>query len=134
MLKKGILNPHINSLLARVRHNNLLVIADRGFTNFPGVEIVDLSLIDGIPTVLQVFNAIKPNFDICQLMMAEEFLLENTKEVQDLYKNAFGNIPISYEPSADMKKRVPKAIGIIRTAETIQYSNMLLFSGRVDEE
>jgi len=123
MLKKGILNPHINSLLSRVRHNNLLVIADRGFTNFPGVE-----------TVLQVFNAIKPNFDICQLMMAEEFLLENTKEVQDLYKNAFGNIPISYEPSADMKKRVPKAIGIIRTAETIQYSNMLLFSGRVDEE
>ena len=134
MLKKGILNPHINSLLARVRHNNILVIADRGFTNFRGVEIVDISLIDGIPTALQVFNAIKPNFDICQVMMAEEFLLENTKEVQERYRNAFGNIPVTYEPSADMKKRVPEAIGIIRTAETIQYSNMLLYSGRVEQE
>ena len=31
MLNKGILNPHINSLLARLRHQNMLVIADRGF-------------------------------------------------------------------------------------------------------
>ena len=31
MLKTGILNPQLNSLLSRVRHTNLLVIADRGF-------------------------------------------------------------------------------------------------------
>jgi D-ribose pyranase len=29
MLKTGILNPHINALLSRVRHTNTLVIADR---------------------------------------------------------------------------------------------------------
>lgn len=131
MLSKGILNPHINSLLARVRHNNMLVIADRGFTNFPQVEIVDLSLVDDIPTVLQVFNAIKPNFDICQIYMASEFKLENPAEVQAMFQNAYNNIPITFEPSDQMKKRVPQAIGIIRTADTIQYANMLLVSGRV---
>lgn len=131
MLSKGILNPHINSLLARVRHNNLLVITDRGFTNFPGVETVDISLVDNIPSVLQVFEAIKPNFDICQIFMAEEFNLENTTEVQERFKNAMGNIPITFEPYPDMKKRVPGAIGIIRTGDTIQYANMVLISGRV---
>lgn len=131
MLSKGILNPHINSLLARVRHNNLLVIADRGFTNFPGVETVDISLVDDIPSVLQVFEAIKPNFDICQIIMAEEFKLENTKEVQDRYSTAIGNIPVDFIASDDMKKRVPGAIGIIRTGDTIQYANMILISGRV---
>jgi hypothetical protein len=30
MIKTGILNPQINSLLSRVRHTNTLVIADRG--------------------------------------------------------------------------------------------------------
>ena len=72
MLKTGVLNPKINSIIAQVRHNNLLVIADRGFTFYPQVEIVDISLVDDVPTVLQVFNAIKLNFDICEIFMADE--------------------------------------------------------------
>ncbi len=133
MLNKGILNPHINSLLARVRHNNLLVIADRGFTNFPDVETVDITLVDDIPTVLQVFNAIKPQFDICQIYMASEFQLENTPDVQEKYRTACGKIPTTFEASDKMKKRVHDVIGIIRTADTIQYGNMLLVSGRIGE-
>jgi len=54
MIKTGILNPQILSLLARVRHTNTLVIADRGFPFWPTIETVDISLVDGIPTVLQV--------------------------------------------------------------------------------
>ncbi len=131
MLKTGILNPQINSLLSRVRHNNLLIICDRGFTNFPQVEIVDISLVDDVPTVLQVFNAIKSNFDISEIIMADEFKLENTEEIQEKVRNAAGNIPITFEPSAAMKSRAPLAVGIIRTGETIQYANMILVSGRV---
>ena len=131
MLKTGILNPKINSLIARVRHNNLLVIADRGFTNYPQVEIVDISLVDGVPAVLQVFNAVKPNFDICEIYMADEFKLENTAEVQESFFKAVGNIPVTFEPSAVMKTRVPQAVGIIRTGDTIQHANMILVSGRV---
>ena len=88
---------------------------------------------DDIPSVLQVFEAIKQNFDICQIFMAQEFKLENTAQVQDMVKKAVGSIPMSFEPSDDMKKRVPKAIGIIRTADSIQYANMLLVSGRIEE-
>ena len=131
MLRTGILNPKINSLVARVRHNNFLVIADRGFTYYPQVEIVDISLVDDIPTVLQVFNAIKSNFDICEIYMANEFKLENTTEVQQSYSKAVGSIQVTFESSADMKKRVPKAVGIIRTGDMIQYANMILVSGTV---
>ena len=56
MQKSGILNPALLSLLARVRHTNLLVIADRGFPYWPALETVDISLVDGIPSVLQVVN------------------------------------------------------------------------------
>lgn len=133
MLNKGILNPEINYLLSRVRHMNSLVIADRGFTYYPEVETIDISLVDGIPTVLQVLEAIKPTFDICQIYMAEEFLKENTKAVQDDFRKAFGRIPATFEGYMAMKSRVPDAIGIIRTADTIQYANMLLVSGRVEE-
>ena len=40
MLKSGILNPQINSLLSRVRHTNTLVIADRGFPFWPMRPII----------------------------------------------------------------------------------------------
>ena len=59
MLKTGILNPHILSLLARVRHTNALVIADRGFPFWPDLETVDISLADDIPSVLQVLAALR---------------------------------------------------------------------------
>jgi D-ribose pyranase len=131
MLRTGILNPQINSLISRVRHNNLLIIADRGFTYFTQVEIVDLSLVDNVPTVLQVFNAIKPNFDIYEIIMANEFKIENTAALQKTFRNAMSGITLTFEPSADMKKRVPQAIGIIRTGDTIQHANMILVSGRV---
>jgi D-ribose pyranase len=128
MLKTGILNPGINSLLARVRHTNMLVIADRGFPFWPGVETIDISLVDDIPTVLQVLNAIQLNFNIGQIYMAEEFLAENTPEVCDSFARAVGDIPIEFESHVDFKRRVPAAVGLIRTADTIQYANMILVS------
>ena len=74
MLKSGILNPHVLSLLACVRHTNCVVIADPGFPFWPQIETVDLSLVDDIPTVLDVVAAIRPNFVIAHAWMAEEFM------------------------------------------------------------
>jgi D-ribose pyranase len=59
MIISGIVNPQLLSLLCRVRHTNSLVIADVGFPSWPGIETVDLSLVHGIPTVLQVVNALR---------------------------------------------------------------------------
>ena len=59
MLTSGILNPQINSLLSRVRHTNTLVIADRGFPYWPQIETIDISLVDDIPTVLEVLRAVR---------------------------------------------------------------------------
>lgn len=128
MIKNGILNPHIRSLLARVRHTNMLVIADRGFPFWPTIETVDISLVDGIPTVLQVLNAIRPDFEIGEIFMAEEFLAENTPEVRAQFAQALAGIPVSYEAHDELKKRVPHAVGLIRTGDTIQYANMILVS------
>ena len=131
MLKGGILNPEINHLLARIRHTNLLVISDRGFPYWPMIETVDISLVDGIPTVLQVLDAVRLNFDICEIFMANEFRLENSAEMQKRFSDSMKGIPVTFEAHVEMKKRVPQAIGLIRTGDTTQYANMVLMSGRV---
>lgn len=127
MLKSGILNPNVLSLLARVRHTNTLVIADRGFPFWPVIETVDLSLVDDVPTVLQVLEAILPSFHIGGAYMAQEFLAQNPPQVQERFARAVG-VPIVHEPHDEFKKRVPGAIGLIRTGDTIQYANVILVS------
>jgi D-ribose pyranase len=129
MLNTGILNPQILSLLARVRHTNALVIADRGFPFWPNIETVDISLVDDLPTVLQVLASIRPNFRIAQAYMAREFLRENTPAMRTLFAKALQGIPTTHEPHVQFKKRVPDAIGLIRTGDTVQYANMVLISG-----
>ncbi|MCL4561080.1 MAG: RbsD/FucU family protein [Chloroflexi bacterium] len=129
MIINGILNPQINSLLARVRHTNKLVIADRGFPYWPEIETVDISLVDDIPTVLQVLQAILPNFETSEIIMAQEFLEENTPDVHKGFAKAMAGIPLTHIPHVEFKKRVPGSIGLIRTGDTIQYANLILVSG-----
>jgi D-ribose pyranase len=128
MLKNGILNPQINSLLARVRHTNTLVIADRGFPFWPGIETVDISLVDGVPTVLQVLEAIRPNFVIGKAWMAGEFLKNNDAKTRAAFAEALRGIKVAHEKHVGFKKRVPSAVGLIRTGDAIQYANVILES------
>jgi D-ribose pyranase len=128
MLKTGILNPQINSLLSRVRHTNTLVIADRGFPFWPQIETVDISLVDDLPRVLDVLRAVRANFIVGRAWMAEEFLRENNEATRDAFAAALAGIEVKHEPHVEFKKRVPAAIGLIRTGDTIQYANMILES------
>src|SRR5262245_50450305 len=129
MLKSGILNPQVASLLARVRHTNTLVIADRGFPFWPQIEAVDLSLVDDIPTVLDVLRAIRPVFSIGQVWMADEFLAQNTELTRARFAEALAGLTVLHESHIRLKERVPLAIGLIRTGDTVQYANMILQSG-----
>ncbi len=128
MIKTGLLNPQVLSLLARVRHTNTLVISDRGFPFWPEIETVDLSLVDDVPTVLQVLAAIRQNFVIGQAYQAGEFLANNTHETAAAFADALAGVPLTREPHVDFKKRVPQAIGLIRTGDTTQYGNLILVS------
>ena len=129
MLKSGLLNPHVLSLLARVRHTNTLVIADRGFPFWPEIETVDLALVDGVPTVLQVLAAVRRNFVVQEAFMAGEFLRVNPPAIRHAFASALKGAHLTHEPHVDFKRRVPHAIGLIRTGDTVPYANMILVSG-----
>jgi D-ribose pyranase len=128
MLRTGILNPAINSLVSRIRHTNTLVIADRGFPFWPQVETIDISLVDDIPKVLDVLRAIRLNFVAGRAFMAEEFRGANVGGTCLEFERALAGIPLVFEPHVEFKKRVPQAIGLIRTGDTVQYANVILES------
>lgn len=128
MLKTGILNPRVLELLGRVRHTNTLVIADRGFPFWPQIETVDLALVDDVPTVLQVLTAVRGQCVIGKAWMAKEFFKANSKATQAAFAAALKGVQLNHQPHVDFKKRVPNAIGLIRTGDTTQYGNIILES------
>ncbi len=129
MLKSGILNPHLLALLARVRHTNTLVIADRGFPSWPQLETIDLSLVDDVPTVLQVLAAVRLNFGPVEAYMATEFLKANPAKTRAAFVAGLKGVKLVHEPHVEFKRRVPGAIGLIRTGDTTPYANLVLVSG-----
>src|SRR4051794_4776028 len=128
MLISGILNPQLSHLLCRIRHTNVLVIADAAFPFWPQIETVDLSLVRGIPTIIQTLDAILPNFKAGPIYMAEEFKKTNPPATQDAFAKACRGAEITFEPHLEFKKRVPNAIGLIRTGDTTAYGNIILVS------
>jgi D-ribose pyranase len=128
MLLHGIIHPQLSHLLCRIRHTNALVIADAAFPFWPQIETVDLALIRGIPTIPQVLDAILPNFSAGAVYMAEEFKAGNTEETQALFRAACRGVTMHFEPHLEFKKRVPHAIGLIRTGDTTAYGNLILVS------
>ncbi len=128
MLQTGIINPHVLDLVARIRHTNTLVICDWAFPFWPEIETVDISLCRGIPTVLDVLDLLKPNFKIGRIWQAEEFLTTNPPETLKRFSDSFGSIPLTREAHIQFKKRVPDAIGLIRTGDPTAYGNIIVES------
>src|SRR5262245_55379123 len=129
MLNTKILNPHLLSLIARIRHTNSIVIADRGFPFWLQIETIDISLMNDVPTVPQVVAALRPDFQIVQAYMAREFLEHNSSVTRNSFSKVLAEIEIIHEPHVEFKKRVPAAIGLIRTGDATQYANIILVSG-----
>lgn len=103
------------------------MIADRGFPFWPQIEIVDLSLVDVVPTVTQVLDAVAANFEIGHAWMADEFQTHNSPEKLAAMKQRLG-ARLHFESHALLKLRVPSAIGLIRTGDTTPYANLILES------
>jgi len=128
MLQSGILNPHLNHLLSRIRHTNTLVIADWAFPYWPQIETVDISLVKGIPTIADLLTAIEANFKIGEAWMAEEYLSHNPPGSDQAIRSILKSVPLTFEPHLEFKKRVPHAIGLIRTGDITPYGNIIIES------
>ena len=135
MLQKGILNPDVLHLLARIRHTNTLVIADWAFPYWDEVETVDITLCRGIPTITDLLDLLHDNFKVGRIWQAEEFLTTNPTETIGKYETSFNgfkglypSVEVTRLPHNDFKKLVPNAIGLIRTGDTTAYGNIILES------
>lgn len=128
MLKQGILNPSLNRILSETGHTDLLTICDRGFPIPHGPERLDLVLIDDIPKIRDVVGAISNQFVIDRIYIAEE-MKSISPEYHECLLDRFSDYKFVYVSHSYLKEISHESRAIIRTGDTVPYSNMIIVSG-----
>ena len=129
MLKTGVINGQLASVLARFRHMNSIAIVDGPFPSYNGIELVDLAIQMGVPKISDVLDAILPNLLITQIIMANEFKSKVEESTVKKYLAHNRDFPVTTIPHEEFKKEVGKVMAIIHTGDDVPFSSVILKSG-----
>ncbi len=127
MKKTGILNAQLIGELAKIRHQDKLVICDIGFPIPKGAVVVDVSLVEGIPTFMQVLKAVL-NEIIVEDYTVFDFMKQYNTEYYDQIQEFFVNQTHSEVSMPEFIELSKEAKLFIRTGEGKPASNILLTS------
>ena len=76
MKELGIINRGLAKIISEQGHHDLLMVVDAGFAIPKGLEVVDLSLAENKPVVMEVLTEIEKYFSVEKMIIANQ-----TKEI-----------------------------------------------------
>jgi len=130
MKKRGILNSPISQLIASMGHGDSLCIADAGLPIPSGPMRIDLALTKGIPSFLDVLDAVLEDMEVEGVVIAKE-MIETSPHLYESLCNRFKKDRIAETSHEEFKQMVAVTRGTIRTGEFTPYANVILKSGVV---
>ena len=128
MRRGGILHPALGHLLSSTGHTDYFTVCDRGFPVPDGPERIDLALVDGIPTVLDVLRAVHAEWVIDRVLITEEMEQVSPERVAEI-RAVVGDLPVQIVTHLELKQLAPEGKATVRTGDTVSYANIILVSG-----
>lgn len=124
MKKRGILNANLAAAICRLGHTDTVVVADCGLPVPPGVAVVDLAVVFGIPRFVDVLDALMADcvFEGCTAASESRGTAVEPLVLQRFPDAAF----VSHD---ELKRLSTQAALIVRTGEATPFSNVLLHCG-----
>jgi len=129
MKEIGMLNRQIDSALNRQGHMDGLMVVDAGFPCPDDVELIDIALAPGKPSILEVLAEIVPVHSVEKVVLAEETREHNPSHFGKVAA-AFGKgVAVEVIPHTELKERSHEVKTIVRTGDFTAWGNVLLVSG-----
>lgn len=129
MKEGGMVNGHIAAALTRQGHMDLMMVVDAGFPCPDHVEVIDIALSEGVPTVLDVLAEVQKVHSVEKLVMAQETKQHNPTHLKKV-STAFGdNVEVEIIPHTELKERSRNVKTIVRTGDFTAWGNVMLVSG-----
>ncbi|MCS7252238.1 D-ribose pyranase [Thermoflexus sp.] len=128
MKKRGLLNAPLSQVVAQMGHGDLLVIADAGLPIPPAVQRIDLAVRPGLPSFLDVLDAVLEELHVERAFVALE-MKERSPALHASLQQRLSSIPIEHIPHEAFKAMTANARAVVRTGECTPYANVILVSG-----
>lgn len=129
MNETKITNREIAYAVARQGHGDLLMVVDAGFAIPEGLKVIDLSLEENKPMVLEVLSMLGKVFSVEKMILAHQTKNVNPTMFAKLTK-AFGEgIEVETIEHTELKELSKKVKAVIRTGDFTAYCNVILVSG-----
>ena len=128
MKRGGILNPQLGNLLLSTGHTDYFTVCDRGFPVPIGPERIDLALVDGIPTILDVLRAVHAEWAIDRVVIAQE-MTEISPDLAEQLRQLLPEVPFEIVTHLEFKQLASTARATVRTGDTVLYANIIVVSG-----
>lgn len=130
-MKKGLLlNYDISSVIAKMGHTDMLVVADCGLPIHNATRI-DLALKRGTPGFLETLDTVLSELCVEKVILSEEIRAISPEMHAEILRRFPDNITVEYMNHEEFKKMTQNSTAIIRTGEDTAYANAILVSGVV---
>ncbi|MDK2799457.1 MAG: D-ribose pyranase [Clostridiales bacterium] len=128
-MKKGnLINSEISSVVAKMGHTDMLVIADSGLPIPDEVQRIDLALTKNVPAMLDTLKVILTELEVEEVIIAKE-MPDKSPRIYNAIKEILKNVSITMVAHEEFKDITKNAKAIIRTGEFTPYANIILKSG-----
>jgi D-ribose pyranase len=121
-----ILNGQLAKAIVSLAHGEMLVIADAGLPIPHGTESIDLALVPGVPSFIDVLMAVVGSCAIEAAVLANETSLINPELFRQIGAQLPSNITAQQVAHDVFKQRIKQARFVVRTGECTPYANIAL--------
>lgn len=130
-MKKGpLLHAALSQAIAALGHGDLVVIADAGLPQPPGVPFIDLALTRGVASFEAVLCTIVSEMQVEAAWLARETDARSPR-VAALVEAALPGVMPARLPHGELKRLSASARCFVRTGEFTPYANVILVAGVV---
>lgn len=127
MIKQTVINSQLAYALAQARHKDAIVICDANMPIPAGCNVVDVSLMRGVPTMLQTAKAILNDLVAERYQVFELMPQYNPAMLEDIEK-ALPQLPGGTISQKELVEVMKSAKAVVRTGDFGSCCTMVLYS------
>jgi D-ribose pyranase len=130
MKKTPLLHAELSQLIASLGHGDAVVIADAGLPVPAGTRCIDLALTRGVPSFVQVLDAVLAEMQVERADFAAE-TTARSPHIATLLHERLGPAALQTVSHDALKERTRSARAVVRSGEFTPYANVVLYAGVV---
>ncbi len=132
MKEIGIVNRNIAAIISEQGHNDLLMVVDAGFAIPRDVEVIDISMAENKPMVLDFLAELRKFYSVEKMIIANQTKDVSPTLFEGISKSFGENVNIETVDHSELKEMAKTVKAVIRTGDFTAYGNVILVSGAGD--